>query len=338
MAENEVFVSDVDRFTIGFTEIQFQASDEICLNHRNSEQKRVYSSSALHYAERSNRGKTKNLLDTSCHLDQESRRSVSKIRKNILGLVFELTDRRKSLTPLFRVQTAREATPRSSVSSVESLGSSLSSTIITVQQLPPRDRPCRFDSVTPVQLLNADDRLNKLNNTARVKIAVPQKPKENAFGKHKENEKERDERNTEIKQYQKNRFLKSTDSKSSKRGHKQVYNNVLAPAKIDLNAAAKHNVQEMKNKPVGNSEPGIHNSDRDVKETHHHFVRYCFKNRTVAPRRRLLYCQSSYSERSENERMNNVRRWHLSQTNTGPLDFNKLKRQLTVGGSRFSVH
>ena len=344
MADDEVFYSDVDRFTIGFTEIQYQASREL-VHHQNSEEKRVYSSPALHYAARSNCGESKTLQDQSGHIEKQRGRSVSKIQNDMLGLVFELSERKRASPTLPRPQTVPDFhadTARSSFSSVGSADSALS-TIITVQQLPPKGRPCSFPERTSSTVNVTSSKTKKFSLIKNKKESLHEhdncvlahlkgKPKSSKVMNNDITGEDSDNSQVKVNITNKSEFENNDVNGCSMNSNTA---SILKSITLADNASppGKNTEIPRRSQVVFRDLPRRRSTEEKLSNLDQNYIRYRFQNRSSLPKRRVAFCHGTYIERSERERMDNIRRRHISQTNTGSLDFNKIKKQLIFGGA-----
>lgn len=337
-------------YTIGFTENHFQVTDSPAV--KQTDQNRVYSSPALDYAERYNRGKAKHFHDHTCHLDKQRTRCVSKIHHDILNLMFELSERRKSAVPFNRSTTAltiadlRRAASRASTTSSESDVTSSSAPVIHVQQLPPLGRPGRIspsyagrvrgggpeiispcDKGEPTYAASSFRKtchtgkrkgvFNKKSNSDDAKVKgsaskTTQVAKVQISDRHSACCVHEDKSNL-TKQW--NKTHKTKEMNSGAHNSQQTHTNLLKEKTVVTKPRFR---EQNKSGMVQNNKPKYF---------------YGFRNTCTSVVKRK-FCASPYQERAERERIYNIRRWHVSQTNTGPLDFNKLRRQLVARRSK----
>lgn len=338
-------------YTIGFTENHFHVTDSPAVTQ--NDQNRVYSSSAIDYAERYNRGKAKHFHDHTCHLDKQRTRCVSKIHHDILNLMFELSERRKSAVPFNRSTTAltiadlRRASSRASSTSSDSDVTSSSAPVIHVQQLPPLGRPGRLspsytgrvigglpEIVSPCEKGEPAYAASSVRETCYTgkRIGVSSKKSSSEEAKIKGS-------------YSKtNRVTKVqlTDRHSACCAH-EVDKSILTKQwnkkhkTKEMNSGAHNGQQTHTNlneekTVVTKSRFREHNKSNIVQNNKPKYF-YGFRNKST-PVAKKRFCVSPHQERAERERIYNIRRWHVSQTNTGPLDFNKLRRQLVARWSK----
>lgn len=355
MSDFSLLDEDFDRYVIGFTENHFIPSDTN--SPTPSDHTPGHNSFALDFAERSNRGELKIFLDHSFHLDKKKRQSVSKIHNNILDLMFELSERRKIVTPLLSksAMELHRSDSRFSDISNASIKTVSSLPLIEVQQLPPIIQPNRsmpsfsddLFGLPVVEGVPGDKRKQK-------KKAKKERNKDKL---RKGNAESQSQDPPVLKHENLQQTLKKTSEERARPKENPDENNNLNETETkdydlknvrftigDARIKTEDDTKSCSHKDATKSEDKwkvidekIKEADEIVKKKGDSFNEYkgryfSFENESAV--RKMSFCQSSYKERTERERMNNIRRRHSSQTNVGPLDFNKLRRQLTSGRSR----
>lgn len=354
MSDFSLLDEEFDRYVIGFTENHFIPSDTN--SPTPSDHTPGHNSFALDFAKRSNRGELKIFLDHSFHLDKKKRQSVSKIHHSILDLMFELSERRKIATPLLSksaMELHRSDSRFSDVSNA-SMKTVSSLPLIEVQQLPPIIQPNRsmpsfsddFFGLPVAEGLSGDKRkqekAKKERNKDKLRKGNVKNQRQDSYVLKRENSqltlKKTNEENARSKENpDENNNLDETETKDNdSKNVRFTIGGAGIKTEDDRKSCSHKDTIECEDKWKAIDEK-IKEVDEIVKKKGDSFNEYkgryfSFENESAV--RKMSFCQSSYKERAERERMNNIRRRHSSQTNVGPLDFNKLRRQLTSGRSR----
>jgi hypothetical protein len=349
---------EFERYVIGFTENHFIPSG--AFSPTPSDHAIGYNTFALGFAEKSNRGESKIFQDHSVHLDRQKRHSVSKIHTSILDLMSELSERRKVATPLLSKSAMELYRPDSTTSNLSdsSFKSSSSLPMIEVQQLPPLMRSA---SSFPA-LASGDYGLPDIDGHQNDSINAKKKKNHKNKSKNQRNRytssatKQQNSQGptkletvvTElIKKNKEKTVSKDKDNADEKKANGKTETNENDSRNVRFKigddnleqGASSQETEHAEKSEQPNKWKIIYEKLRDamiqVKERGDSFNAYrgrYFSSDSKA--RKMSFCQSSYKERAERERMQNIRRRHSSQTNVGPIDFNKLRRQLTIGKSK----
>ena len=322
-------------YVIGFTENQYFPSTRgspIPGEPRYASQAKGYA-----YADRCNKGAEKILSGASEKLERSRRKSVTKIHTDMLDLRYELTERRKTTSPgpkfrsdfqqmdsrlsmfspgaRFRpefLQMDSRLSMFSPVMSEDSRSSSSNSLpIIEVQQLPPLSQ-ARFNNIPSV---NPEAFRDQYRSTLRrpkyPRLTFPNVSKENAkHGKKSD------------------KFSKAKKAGNTDLKHHFANNNQTGKSKADVTKTDANTRQDVKAK----SKPALKRRNAGLRLVEHLDTIYGKYARRLPLREKtklhLTYCQCSYDERAEKDRIDNVMRRYSSKTNSGPLDFTKLQRQI----------
>lgn len=347
---------EFERYVIGFTENHFIPSD--VFSPTPSDHAIGFNTFALDFAEKSNRGELKIFQDHSVHLDKQKRHSVSKIHTNILDLMSELSERRKVGTPLLSKSAMELYRPDSRSSNVSDVSwkSSSSLPMIEVQQLPPlmrsnRSLPAiRYDENGLPDIVLPKDNFSVKKKRFREKHIVKRRNKDKSIAKQQEpegvtkfetvvrevmkrNEGKKNNKEKENPDENKTNNKNETNEHDSRNVRFEIGTNTLNERVMTTENETEMS-SEKSNKWKTMYEK-LRNAMNVAKDKGYSFNAY--KGRYYSSdgkARKMSYCQSSYQERAERERMQNIRRRHSSQTNVGPIDFNKLRRQLTYGKSK----
>ena len=299
-------------YVIGFTENQYFPSARGSPTPGEAK----YASQARGYAERCNKGAEKILSGASEVLERRRRKSVTKIHTDMLDLMYELTERRKTTSPgpKFRPDFQRidsRLSVFSPVMSEDSRSSSSSSLpIIEVQQLPPLSQAkFSFPAINPEAQRQPYRSTLKRNKYPR--LTFPNVTKQNnKYGKKPEKFVRTDRGKTSE--------LKLTPASSFQAGK---YNS--EGTQTDLNKQQDITVKQ---------NPVLKRRNAGLKLVEHLDTIYGKYSRKIPLREKtklhLTYCQCSYDERAEKGRIDNVMRRYSSKTKSGPLDFTKLQRQI----------
>lgn len=359
MTEIHFDKENYDRYTIGFTEIQFIPSDTC--SPTPSDHAIGYNSQALGHAERFNKGAENMFLDQSINLDKQRSKSVSKIHNNILDLVFELTERRKSTTPLLNKSLTGEL-PRvesrlSAVSSDSSTASSCMS-LIEVQQLPHLQQSrYSFPDIDHESIglpdINAHQAKKSKQNKIRKNSIINENLNNSAISR------ERRLLQTSVDAWKKTVKAKTKGNKALQ-SEKQSHNNTTIHRNdtdtkfsqhfkdVDFSTSKNSNREDIGSKRNAPSDylsqwhsitTRLIEAQKLARENRHAFNEYRGRYLTPSSKNtlKMSFCQSSYNERAERERVKNISRRHASQVKVGPLDFNKLKRQITLERSKTTL-
>ena len=355
---------DLDRYTIGFTENTYQAGlePEIC-SPTPHDPSRGFTSPSMNHAGRHNRGAERHFLDRSTLIERKRSQSVTKINSSMLDLVFELTERRKSCTPQQSPRninsSSQPTSPRTyNTPSPTSLASPLGKTLTHAptngvnqclnrinSQIRSFDNS--FSIRHPTQLSPLLQNMNleketgkKLSSTWSGSQFAPSKSvPPNTQTRFKDANRSKGVQGTRLSSDDDSKGLSSTWSGGHFVDHKRqnVSNDSSSSERLKFSDVVDLITDRKRSKGF--------DSDDDWDENKVSFKSVV--NRLISqgrrksmpeqkllnrPKMKLFYCQCSYKERSEKGRMDNIRRRHASQANTGPLDFNKLRRQVT--GSR----
>ncbi|KAL4233362.1 hypothetical protein ACF0H5_008044 [Mactra antiquata] len=321
------------KYVIGFTENQYSQNDEH-LSPTPSDHHIGYTSLALDYAERSNRGEHRNFMDHSFHLDKKKRYSVGKIHNSILDLMFEQTERIKSVTPCLSKSAMELYRSDSVLSHTSDVSGKTSSSLplIEVQQLPPMASQDHLkDSFHSHDLFFGLPGLKDFEN----KNKKTMKSGNAGSNQKRVQEEHKFERNWTSDQTHKT-IKESSNVTASTKGNTGVR------TKLYMECTGKENKHKKVNFSRENTHIDIGRTFANVNSKTKNISNVVVMNTDARRKnkcnlqRKLSFCQSSYHERAERERMNNVRRRHASQTKLGPLDFNKLKRQLSIGARSYT--
>lgn len=352
-----LFDEDFDRYVIGFTENHFIPADTN--SPTPSDHTVGYNTVALDYAERSNRCERRNLLDHSCNLDKQRKLSVNKIHTDILHLVFELSERRKVATPFLSksAMEVRRLDSRLSDVSDTSIKTASSLPLIEVQHLPPMIQTAHshtsinndyFGLPDVVGILKESGRHSKTSkkdkksgrrkkdkSAANRQNEDEPKTLENAemqTSKQINDEKSPLEENINDKNKDKENENKNIDSRNVTFTTESTKKGDI----VDINEGGEQpevleviNVWSAMNSKIKEAEAIA----RMKGDSFHAYKGRYYNDVNRVNVRKMSFCQSSYQERADRERMNNIRRRHSSQAKIGPLDFNKLRRQITMGRS-----
>lgn len=297
-------------YVIGFTENQYFPSARGSPTPGDAR----YASQAKDYADRCNKGAEKILSGASEKLERRRRKSVTKINTDMLDLRYELTERRKTTSPGPKLrpdfqQIDSRLSMFSPVYSEESRSSSSNSLpIIEVQQLPPLSQ-ARFNIPSLNPEAYREQYRSNLKRQKYPRLTFPNVPKENnKYGKKSE------------------KFSKPNKGDELKRT--TVGNIQFGKIKSDVAKTDTYQKQDTKAK----SKPALKRRHAGLKLVEHLDSVYGKYSRRIPLREKtklhLTYCQCSYDERAEKGRIDNVMRRYSSKTNSGPLDFTKLQRQI----------
>ena len=293
-------------YVIGFTENQYYPST----HGSPTPGEPRHPSVSRGYAERCNKGAENMLSGASEVLERRRRKSVTKIHTDILDLMYELSERRKVNSPTPRYRPDLHAiesrismySPPLSCSSRSSSSQSLP--IIEVQQLPPLSQ-----ASVSLPAINPEATKHQYRSTLRKdksKLAFPTVSKQVSVTIKKP-------KTSVIKD------IRSCRETIKANKYPNYDNNFTVNEKID---------KITKTKPILRRRNAGLTILQNINP--HRFVgKYArtsaSKNKNIA---NMSYCQCSYSERAEKDRIENVMRRYSSKTNAGPLDFTKLQRQI----------
>lgn len=344
-----------DRYVIGFTENHFIPVDTN--SPTPSDHTVGYNTVALDYAERSNRCERRNFLDHSCSLDKQRKLSVNKIHTDILHLAFELSERRKVTTPCLSksVMEVRRLDSRLSDVSDISIKTASSLPLIEVQHLPPLIQTAHSHPSINNDFFRLPDVVGILKESGRDTETSKQGKKSGRRRNNKRTTTGQDTNEPHMRvdvtiqtfkhiKEQKSRLERTiNDIDKEKDGARKEHDsrNVTFTTEpnekgdiIDINDGCEQ--------PEVLGDIDICSAMDDKLKDAEAIARkegdslYAYKGRyhhDDVNLRKMSFCQSSYQERADRERMNNIRRRHSSDAKLGPLDFNRLRRQLTNGRS-----
>ena len=297
-------------YVIGFTENQYFPS----ARGSPTPGEPRYASNAKGYADRCNKGAEKILSGASEKLEIRRRKSVTKIHTDMLDLRYELSERRKTTSPgpKFRPDLQQIDSRLSMFSPLFSEDSRSSSSnslpIIEVQQLPPLSQ-ARFNIPSMNTEAYREQYRSNLKRQKYPRFTFPNVPKENSkYGK----------KSDKLSKMNKVDELKRTTAG----------NILFGKNKSDVTKPDRNMQRDTKVK----SKPALKRRNAGLKLVEHLDTVYGKYSRRIPLREKtklhLTYCQCSYDERAEKGRIDNVMRRYSSKTNSGPLDFTKLQRQI----------
>ena len=297
-------------YVIGFTENQYYPTT----HGSPTPGEPRHSTLARGYAERCNKGAEKILSGASEVLERRRRKSVTKIHTDMLDLVYELSERRKATSPAPKFRRDLQMiesrlsmySPPLSCSSRSSSSNSLP--IIEVQQLPPL-----FQANISLPAINPEVNKYQFRSTLRKDKSKSTFPTFSKVSKTINKPKnltaadraQREMIKTKQKENPDNAFIETEKTDFFK-------SNEIRPKPI------------LKRRNAGLTFLENLNSNRFVGK----YARTNYNMPKGKHLRDMSYCQSSYKERAERDRIDNVMRRYSSKTNAGPLDFTKLQRQI----------
>ena len=333
---------EFEKYIIGFTENQYSKPKEQSTSP--VDQPSRHPSLSRNYAERSNKAAENMFQDLSNILDRQKTKYVSKINVNRLDLVFELTERRKNSNQSQRTMNSDSFSrndSRMSACSVEcdTMAPVLPSTFpaILVQQLPPLSQPtntllCLPDiHIKPASVVKKPKKKketikgNNLDRNPESFISkIPKLVHISNDGRRKLSQKNREINDDRVKPDNVKKTERVPDSEHCEDpSQDQIQKNNNKGAKFvkwqNLTDKIIDSIKDTKDPLLDKL---VYRRQRSMsKSLEGHLLRSSF-------------CQSSYQERADKQRAFNIRKRHSLQTKTGPLDFNKLRRQIEFSRSR----